>query len=87
MYKNEFDNCLRQNKIYKSYMFYGQSIYLIERYALDIAKVLAQGDDIEKLYFDEYDFKDAKNKLLQSSLFSNSNVLLIKIDKKIPKKS
>ena len=43
-------------------MFYGQSIYLIERYALDIAKVLAQGDDIEKLYFDEYDFKDAKNK-------------------------
>ena len=86
MYKNEFDNCLRQNKIYKSYMFYGQSIYLIERYALDIAKVLAQGDDIEKLYFDEYDFKDAKNRLLQSSLFANNNILLIKIDKKIPKK-
>lgn len=86
MYKNEFDNCLRQNKIYNSYMFYGQSIYLIERYAMDIAKIFAQGDDVEKLYFDEYDFKDAKNKLLQSSLFSKNNILLIKIDKKIPKK-
>ncbi len=86
MYKNEFDNCLRQNKIYKSYMFYGQSIYLIERYSLDIAKIFANGDDIEKLYFEEYDFKIARDKLLQSSLFSNNNILLIKIDKKIPKK-
>ena len=66
-------------------MFYGQSIYLIERYALDIAKVLAESDDdVEKLYFDEYDFKDAKNKLLQSSLFANSN-FLIKIDKNFKK--
>ena len=86
MYKNEFDNALRQNKIYKSYLFYGQSIYLIERYAITIAKLLAQDDDIEKIYFEEYDFKDARNKLLQSSLFSNKNILLIKTDKKIPKK-
>ena len=34
MYKNEFDNCLKQNKIFKSYMFYGQSSYLVERYIL-----------------------------------------------------
>lgn len=86
MYKNEFDNCIKQNKIFKAYMFYGQSTFLIEQYALVIAQMFAQNDDIEKLYFDDYDFKYAKDKLLQSSLFSSSNVLLIKVDKKIPKK-
>src|SRR5574344_29736 len=86
MYKNEFDNCLKQNKIFKSYMFYGQSSYLVERYALDIAKILANGEDIEKIYFEEYDFKYIKNRLMQSSLFSSSNIILVKIDKKIPKK-
>ena len=29
-----------------------------------------RNNEIEKLYFDEYDFKYAKDKLLQSSLFS-----------------
>lgn len=86
MYKNDFDKCLKQNKVFKSYMFYGQSIYLVERYALDIARILSGGDDIEKLYFEEYDFKYAKAKLLQSSLFTSNNILLIKTDKKIPKK-
>lgn len=86
MYKNEFDNHLRNGKKYSAYMFYGQVNYLIEKYALDIAKSFGADDEIEKLYFDDYDFKYAKNKLLQSSLFSSNNILLIKCDKKIPKK-
>ena len=86
MYKNEFDNYLKQNKKFKAYMFYGQSIFLIEQYALAIAQSLGNSDEIEKLYFDEYDFKYAKDKLLQSSLFSSNNIILIKTDKKIPKK-
>lgn len=86
MYKNEFDNYLKQNKKFKAYMFYGQSIFLIEQYALVIAQMFGENDEIEKLYFDDYDFKYAKDKLLQSSLFSSNNILLIKVEKKIPKK-
>ena len=86
MYKNEFDNYLKQNKKFKAYMFYGQSIFLIEQYALVVAQSLGNNDEIEKLYFDEYDFKYVKDKLLQSSLFSSNNIILIKTDKKIPKK-
>ena len=67
-------------------MFYGQSIFLIEQYALAIAQSLGNDDEIEKLYFEDYDFKYAKDKLLQSSLFSSNNIILIKIDKKLPKK-
>lgn len=86
MYKNEFDNQLKNNKKYKAYMFYGQSNYLIEYYSTLVAKSIGAADEIEKLYFDDYDFKYAKNKLLQSSLFSSNNILLIKCDKKIQKK-
>ena len=86
MYKNEFDNYLKQNKKFKAYMFYGQSIFLIEQYTLVIAQSLGNSDEIEKLYFDDYDFKYVKDKLLQSSLFSSNNIVLIKTDKKIPKK-
>jgi DNA polymerase III subunit delta len=86
MYKNEFDNYLKQNKKFKAYLFYGQSIFLIEQYALVIAQSLGNNDEIEKLYFEDYDFKYVKDKLLQSSLFSSNNIVLIKIDKKLPKK-
>lgn len=86
MYKNEFDNHLRQNKKFNAYMFYGQSTFLVEHYSHIVTSSLGQKDEIEKLYFDEYDFKYAKDKLLQSSLFSSNNILLIKCDKKIPKK-
>lgn len=85
MYKNEFDNLLRQNKTFNAYMFYGQSSFLIEHYASKIALSFGTSDEIEKVYYDEYDFKYCKNKLLQSSLFASKNILIIKVDKKIPK--
>lgn len=86
MYKNEFDNLLRNKKVFNSYMFYGQSTYLIEYYTNIIATAFAQKEDVEKIYFDDYDFKYAKQKLLQPSLFAPSSVLIIKIDKKLNKK-
>ena len=86
MYRNEFDNHLRQNKKFNAYMFYGQSTFLVEHYALKVARLHGQSDEIEKLYFDDYDFKYAKDKLLQSSLFSSNNILLVKLEKKRPKK-
>lgn len=86
MYKKEFDNIIKSGKTYNAYMFYGQSEYMIEKYASDIALMEASGDDITKIYFDDYDFKTCKNTLLQSSLFSSKNILLIKTAKKIDKK-
>jgi len=86
MYKNVFDKELANGVTYNAYMFYGQSDYLVEKYSNDIAKTLANGENIQKIYFDEYNFKDCENFLSQSSLFSSNNILLIKSIKKIPKK-
>ncbi len=86
MYKNEFDNLLNQNKFFNAYMFYGQSNFLIEHYTTLVANKLGTSDEIEKLYFDDFDFKYAKDKLLQSSLFASNNILIIKLDKKLNKK-
>lgn len=86
MYKNEFDNLLNQNKFFSAYMFYGQSNFLIEHYTNLIASRLGTPDEIEKLYFDDFNFKYAKDKLLQSSLFSSNNILIIKLEKKLNKK-
>lgn len=86
MYKNEFDNKLNQNIIFNAYMFYGQSNFLIDYYTNLVSSKLGSKDEIEKLYFDDYNFKYAKNKLLQSSLFASNNILIIKLEKKLSKK-
>ncbi len=86
MYKNEFDNLLRQEKKFNAYMFYGQSNFLIEYYTSLVTNELGTPDEVEKLYFDDFDFKYSKDKLLQSSLFAANNILVIKLDKKLPKK-
>ena len=85
MYKNEFDKLLADNKTFNAYMFYGQTPYLIEMYADIVSTKLADGDEVEKIYFDDYNFKYAKDRLLQSSLFAQKNILLIKLEKKLPK--
>jgi len=85
MYKKEFDGLLRAKKEFCAYMFFGQSDYLIEKYANLVATSVADGEEIEKIYFDDFDFKYAKDKLLQSSLFASKNVLLIKLAKKLNK--
>jgi len=86
MYKNVFDKELANGITYNGYMFYGQCDYLVEQYSNTIALALANGEDIRKIYFDEYDFKECSNFLSQSSLFSANNILLIKTIKTIPKK-
>jgi len=86
MYKNVFDKEFANNIMYNGYMFWGQSDYLVEKYSNDVAQRLANGEDIQKIYFDEYNYKDCLNYLSQSSLFSANNILLIKTIKKIPKK-
>jgi len=86
MYKSEFDKQFNNNQNHNAYMFYGASDFLVESYALKVATRLANGDDIIKVYFEEYDFDYCYDTLTQSSLFASSNILLIKINKKLPKK-
>jgi len=86
MYKSEFDKQFNNNQNYNAYMFYGVSDFLVESYSLKVAKKLAAGDDIIKVYFEEYNFDYCYDTLTQSSLFATSNILLIKINKKLPKK-
>ncbi|MDY0328032.1 MAG: DNA polymerase III subunit delta [Arcobacteraceae bacterium] len=87
MYKAEFDNLLKQNKTFKSYIFFGESSFLVDYYTKIVSKSFTpQVEEIQKLYFEEYNFKKAKDILLQSSLFCDSNTLVLKIEKPIPKK-
>ncbi len=84
MYKREFDQYL-SNTIPNSLLLYGENEYYINYYSKLIQKKLGSIEPL-KLYFDEYDFKVAKEYLSQSSLFGDINLLIIRYDKKIPKK-
>jgi len=86
MYKREFDQLLNSGTLPKSIMFYGENEYYIENSIKRVIELSGASDSILKLYYDEYDFQKAKNWLGQSSLFGDVNFLLIKSDKKIPKK-
>jgi DNA polymerase-3 subunit delta len=84
LYKNEFDKLSSLD--FNGYLFWGQNDFLVENYAQTTASRLANGDEITKVYFEEYNFDRCFDTLSQSSLFSSSNILLIKVNKKIPKK-
>ncbi len=86
MYKRDLDSLIEKNSLPKSILLYGECRYFIEYYAKKLSLIFGEEEDVLKFYFDEYDFKSAKNFLSQASLFGNSNVLVIKTDKKIPKK-
>ena len=78
MYKKELDNLIAANKLPKSIMLYGECEYLTSLYTKKISLIFGKKEDILAFYFDEYDFKSAKNFLSQSSLFGGKNILLIK---------
>ncbi len=84
MYKNEFDKHIQNKTVSNSFIFFGESIFLIDMYA----KMLTNIDDANILnyYHDEYDFSSAKAHLSQGSLFGDRNILIIKSEKKVPKK-
>lgn len=84
MYKAELDKHIRQQSTSNSFVFFGESSFLIDMYT----KMLTTIDDanILNFYYDEYDFSAAKLHLSQASLFGDRNILIIKSEKKIPKK-
>jgi len=84
MYQSEFDRHLKNNTIGNSFTFFGESLFLIDRYT----KMLSNIEDASMLNYnqDEYDFNSAKAHLSQASLFGGVNILIIKSHKKVPKK-
>ncbi len=84
MYKAEFDRLLEQGIKEQNFILFGESSFFIDRYSALLSNI----EDANKLtlYFDEYDFQTAKAHLSQASLFGGTNLLLVKSEKKIPKK-
>ncbi len=86
MYKQALDTLIKNNNIPKSLMLYGECNFFRSYYLEKIASIFGQKDEMLRFYFDEYDFKSAKNFISQSSLFGDKNILIIKSEKNIPKK-
>jgi DNA polymerase-3 subunit delta len=85
MYRREFEQRLRQ-ALPKAVLLYGADIYLVDHYLDHYVRTLEATEERLLLYYDEWDFKQAKAYLSQSSLFGGINLLIVKHDKKIPKK-
>lgn len=84
MYKAEFDKHIQNNSLSNSFVLFGESVFLIDHYTQLLSNV--EDASIVKYYHDEYDFNSAKAHLSQASLFGGRNVLIIKSEKKVPKK-
>jgi len=84
MYKNEFDKNIQNKKISNSFVFFGESNFLIDAYTKTLSNI--EDASVLKFYYDEYDFKSAKAHLSQASLFGGINILVVKSKKKVPKK-
>ena len=84
MYKNELDKHIQNNSTSNSFVFFGESNFLIDLYTKKVTNV--EDASVLNFYYDEYDFNSAKAHLSQASLFGGQNILIIKSEKKVPKK-
>lgn len=84
MYKAEFEKLLQKGFKEKNFILFGESSFFIDRYAQILSNI--EDANILSLYYDEYEFTQAKAHISQASLFGGTNILIIKSDKKIPKK-
>lgn len=84
MYKAEFDKHIQNNSLSNNFILFGESEFLIDHYTKVLSNI--EGATTLKYYHDEYDYSSAKAHLSQASLFGDRNVLIIKSDKKVPKK-
>jgi len=84
MYKNEFDKHIQNKTVSNSFVFFGESSFLIDMYTKMLSNI--EDANILSYYHDEYDFASAKAHLSQGSLFGDRNILVIKSEKKVPKK-
>ena len=85
MYQREFENLLR-NTPPRAMLFFGENEYQISNYLQHYINITHASESMLSLYHDEYTFERAKAYLSQSSLFGGTNLLIVKREKKIPKK-
>jgi len=85
MYQREFDQRLKQS-FPKAVLLYGENDYLIDFYIDTYVKHTDAKESMLSLYHDEWNFEQAKAFLSQSSLFGGTNLVVVKHEKKIPKK-
>jgi DNA polymerase-3 subunit delta len=85
MYQREFDQRLKQT-LPKAVLLYGENDYLVDHYIDLYIKQTDAKESMLSLYHDEWNFEQAKNFLSQTSLFGGINLVVVKHDKKIPKK-
>jgi DNA polymerase-3 subunit delta len=85
MYQREFEQRL-QSGLPRAVLLYGENDYLIEETIRRYKKELDAAESMLTMYHDEYDFERARGYLSQSSLFGGTNLLLIRREKKLPKK-
>jgi DNA polymerase-3 subunit delta len=84
MYRREFEILIRKS-LPKALLLYGEEYYL-SLYLNLYKSRLKVGDEVLALYYDEYDFTQAKSYLSQTSLFGGTNLLLLRGSKALPKK-
>ncbi len=84
MYRKELDNLIRSGQKVRALMLYGDSHFLIDHYLKYFSNI--PDANVLTLYHDEYDFQSAKAHISQGSLFGDQNLLIIKNEKKVPKK-
>jgi len=83
MNRQDLDRHLQNNSAPRAMALFGESHFLIDRYAHKLARI--EGASVLSLYHDEYDFNVAKAHLSQGSLFGDQNLLIVKHEKKLPK--
>ncbi|MDF1879492.1 DNA polymerase III subunit delta [Sulfurimonas sp. SAG-AH-194-C20] len=84
MYKNELDSAIRNGSVSNCFVFFGESNFLIDMYTKMLTNI--EDANLINFYHDEYNFSSAKAHLSQGSLFGDRNILVIKSEKKVPKK-
>ncbi|HIP61731.1 MAG TPA: hypothetical protein EYG98_04170 [Sulfurovum sp.] len=85
MYQREFEQRIGK-ELPHAVLLFGDNDYMVDYYADYYKKKLDASESLLTLYHDEYNFEQAKGYLSQSSLFGGINFLLVRKDKKIPKK-
>lgn len=85
MYRKDLDSLLKKSSP-RVALLYGESDFLIGYYSLKIAKQITEASNKTTFYYSDYDFRAVMDILGQSSLFGDESLVVLKLDKKLPKK-
>jgi len=84
VYKNQFMNLIKR-ELPRAVLLFGDDNFYIDRIIDFYIKRTNSQNSVLKYYFDEYNFDSIKNNLSQSSLFGDTNFIIIKRDKRVSK--